>query len=268
MNHEILEKLVTPIVLLDDANKIVYENFAAVESFGFGESLIGADCTEKIKCVQGIVNIISEIKEGEESAEVFDPHSGIYWRVFVKPFELNGKSRVSLQFLNINMQKLAERKLFTLFEFTDEIKERINNMFENTLDAEFARSSRLGTHFAVVMYKIDDLEKHIEEEGIYQTNYLIHEIGRIWSENIRQYDYAPFYLDRNLFAVILIQVEKDTSQMVTEKIQKMIKEQTEATVSMGVAYSKETPSSNTLITLAQRALYVAGQKGGDNISMG
>ncbi len=183
--------------------------------------------------------------------ELFDPATGMYWRVYVSAVNIEGKNLNQIQFIDINMQKLKANKFYSIIKFSQDRQEEIEDMFEKILDAEFARSSRSGTHYALIVYSIDEI---------------CQEIGNTWANNIRIYDYAPFYLGKNLFAVILPAVEKDLGMKIVEKIYDKMKDK--ASLSIGIADSSDAPSANNLSTLVQRALYVAQQRGGNSIAKG
>ena len=259
----IFDKLMTPILLIDENLNIVYENKEASQTHG--QSLMNLNVFEAFLCFKDEI----EFKFQADyciTKELFDPATGMYWRVYVSAVNIEGKNLNQIQFIDINMQKLKANKFYSIIKFSQDRQEEIEDMFEKILDAEFARSSRSGTHYALIVYSIDDLPKLIEEKGVYSVNKICQEIGNTWANNIRIYDYAPFYLGKNLFAVILPAVEKDLGMKIVEKIYDKMKDK--ASLSIGIADSSDAPSANNLLTLVQRALYVAQQRGGNSIAKG
>ncbi len=267
MEKNILNQLETPVLILDNGENIIFENRIAMVKLGGGQSIVGKNIFDSVHCLKDVC-AFDFAKKFEHTKELFDPTTGIYWRVHSKTFDDGDKKMVLIQFLDVNMQKIKARRLYSTYEFPEDVQEQIEDMFEQLLDAEFSRSSRSGNHFSLIMYSLDDIEGYIEKNGIEKTNLVLHDMGEIWAKNIRVYDYAPFYLKKNLFAVILPDVKKDMAEKIVGKIYRKIKEATNAALSIGIADSSDTPSSNNLATLVQRAVYVAQQRGGDSIALG
>lgn len=270
MEKLILNNIETPVIIFNSKDEIIYENAAAIKYLGEGTSLIGSNRYTGIFCESKTVckfTLTSE--EGSVTTdEIFDQKTGNYWRVISKSNRYDGEMYVLQQFISINHQKLYERKLFSNYVFEAETSEFVMDLFDHSLEAEYARASRTKKPFSLVIYAIDNLSELVAEVGNDKTNEYISTIGKLWSDNIRIYDHPPLLIERNLFAVILPHTDKDQAEMVAKKIHSMIKEQTQAKVSMGLASSSDAPSADNLKTLVRRALYVAQQWGGNQIGKG
>jgi hypothetical protein len=219
MEKKILNTVETPVIIYNGKDEIVFENTAAINFLGEGQSLVGSNRYSGIFCESNVCKFTPTAEEGSLLIdEVFDNKSGTYWRVISKTFrDAGGEMLVIQQFININHQKLYERKLFSNYTFDNDTAEFVSSLFDHSIESEYARAGRTKKPFSLIIYTLDNLAELIADEGPDKTNGYISTIGTLWCQNIRIYAHPPLLVEKNLFAVILPHTDKDNAEVVAKR---------------------------------------------------
>ncbi|MBI3269537.1 MAG: diguanylate cyclase [Planctomycetes bacterium] len=143
--------------------------------------------------------------------------------------------------------------------------------FLETLEREFARAKRYGSHLSLVLLDIDHFRSINENYGHLEGDSLLQGIARVLKDNFREIDLASRY-GGNQFALILPETHQEGARLVAERIRKVIADTKfmtargplHVTSSAGVASCFEDVKSPTeILKLADDALLEA-KKGGRN----
>ena len=147
-------------------------------------------------------------------------------------------------------------------------------MYE-TLRDEIWRAQRYGHSVSVVMIDVDSFKNYNDAYGHPKGDVLLRSIGDIISETIRSVDIAARYGGEE-YLVIMPETGKQAAMEAAERIRKAVENavfegrsdthHVRKTVSLGLAtYPEDTRNYAELITLADRALYKAKQRGKNRV---
>lgn len=158
-------------------------------------------------------------------------------------------------FKNLN-QLIVKDELTSLFNYRH---------YENELIKEFARATRHGHVFSLVIMDIDDFKLYNDTFGHLEGNIILKRIAHIILYTVRISD-IPCRYGGEEFALILPQTDKDGAFTLSDKIRQAIEKETfkmKVTISGGVAeFPGDTDKTDrTLFNYADKALYHSKQKG-------
>jgi two-component system cell cycle response regulator len=153
----------------------------------------------------------------------------------------------------------------------------LNNQlhFKRSLELEVKRAHRHGHCLSLVMIDLDDFKKYNDFLGHLTGDKILHALGQIIQESIRETDFGARYGGEE-FAVILPFTKSHDSMVVAEKIRLGVEnmhqqlsipsELVPITVSIGIAtYPTHAYSANDLIIKADEMLYQAKQMGKNRV---
>jgi diguanylate cyclase (GGDEF)-like protein len=145
---------------------------------------------------------------------------------------------------------------------------------EESLAHELYRSQRQKVQLCVAMIDLDEFKQINDSFGHGAGDFVLHHIGRILRENLRNTDILSRYGGDEFFLVLPDSSLDDTRQRL-DQIRILIKEQAirygekligPMTVSTGIAEAKEHSFvAREIIRAADEALYTAKQAGNDQI---
>lgn len=179
------------------------------------------------------------------------------------PVSLNGKyylpKKRSLPGCEVliwrDVSELEEIKRITVIDPETGV---FNSRFMNTwLEREFDRASRSGSQMGLVLIDID-----IGEE----CKLTMKDIAQVISQSVRGYDMVC-RSDRADFAIMLFVVDTNSFSLAVERIFLAIRKTGLKRVSVGASLSGRTPSAESMVKQAQRALYVVNIRGGNDFSV-
>jgi two-component system cell cycle response regulator len=155
----------------------------------------------------------------------------------------------------------------------DELTKLANRRyFMEALEGELERARRYKTEMMLAIMDLDHFKKINDTYGHLAGDMVLSEIGKELKEHIRYNDLACRYGGEEL-AVILPNTNQDSACMAYERFRKMIEERLfeyesnklDVRVSIGIASSNDSKSSNDLIAHADIALYKAKETGRNKV---
>ncbi len=143
--------------------------------------------------------------------------------------------------------------------------------FKDQLLQELKRAQRHSLNISVVMIDIDHFKQYNDKNGHPAGDVVLKDIARLLRDNIRNIDLAARYGGEE-FSLILIETDKPSAKIVSEKIRKLVEDYGFAyessqpdgklTISTGVAtFPEDGEDFDTLVSKADQRLYRAKEAG-------
>ena len=195
-----------------------------------------------------------------------------------KPFspeELLARVKVHLKIKALQDDLRANNQLLQKLAQTDPLTELHNRRhMMDTLEAEFDRSSRIGSPFALLMVDLDHFKQVNDSYGHQIGDKVLQSIAWEIKGSLRQYDSAARFGGEE-FALLLPETALKGANLVAERLRQSINDIEFAgplsglkmTVSIGIATipSDKVRSVSDLIRLADDALYAAKHNGRNRV---
>jgi len=195
----------------------------------------------------------------------------VYRRRGVRPFDaedvrlitlLAAWTAVALENLRLaqNVEKLAG---------TDDLTQVYNYRFlKSALRREIKRAGRYHQDLSLLMIDVDNLKNYNDRHGHLRGSFLLREMAGLFTAHVRSWDLVAKY-GGDEFTVILPQTDLAGARTVAERLRIAVEEHTfplahqgQITVSIGLAsFPEDGQTTSALIETADRALYVAKQRG-------
>ncbi len=143
--------------------------------------------------------------------------------------------------------------------------------FKEQLLQELKRAQRHSLNISVAMIDIDHFKQYNDKNGHPAGDVVLKDIARLLRDNIRNIDLAARYGGEE-FSLILIETDKPSAKIVSEKIRKLVEDYGFAyessqpdgklTISSGVAtFPEDGEDFDTLVSKADQRLYLAKEAG-------
>jgi diguanylate cyclase (GGDEF)-like protein len=164
-----------------------------------------------------------------------------------------------------NVEKLA---------VTDDLTQVYNYRFlKSALRREIKRAGRYHQDLALLMLDVDNLKTYNDRHGHLRGSYLLREMAGLFASHVRSWDLVAKY-GGDEFTVILPQTGIAGALTAAERLRAAVEEHrfplagpAEITVSVGVAaFPAEGQTTSALIETADRALYLAKQRGRNQVA--
>lgn len=185
-----------------------------------------------------------------------------------KEYLLNIASLAGIAIQNAYLYEMATTDMMT--------KLKIHHFFQAALMEERDRSVRHKTPLSLIMIDIDHFKNFNDTYGHTCGDLVLKNVARLIQENVRQIDIAARYGGEE-FAVILPNTDMEKALMVAERVRSGVEAEKLAcdgrslgvTVSLGVAQMdpRKDRDNNSLITRADKALYMSKQNGRNRVSI-
>jgi diguanylate cyclase (GGDEF)-like protein len=176
---------------------------------------------------------------------------------------------IGLALENVRLSRTVRR-----VAVTDDLTQVYNYRFlRSALRREMKRATRFRQSFVLLMVDVDHLKEYNDRQGHLRGSYLLRDLARILSRQVRGMDLLAKY-GGDEFTVILPQTPREGGLAVAERIRAAVEahsfyrcEPGEMTVSVGVAIFPEDGIQPTaLIGAADAALYAAKQRGRNRVT--
>jgi diguanylate cyclase (GGDEF)-like protein len=157
---------------------------------------------------------------------------------------------------------------------TDDLTQVYNYRFlRSALRREMKRATRFRQTFVLLMVDVDHLKEYNDREGHLRGSYLLRDLARILSRQVRGMDLLAKY-GGDEFTVILPQTPREGGIAVAERIRASVEdhifyhcEPGGMTVSVGVAiFPEDAIQPTALIGAADTALFAAKQRGRNQVT--
>jgi len=159
-----------------------------------------------------------------------------------------------------NVEKLA---------VTDDLTQVYNYRFlKSALRREIKRAGRYHQDLSLLMIDVDNLKTYNDHHGHLRGSFLLREMAGLFTAHVRSWDLVAKY-GGDEFTVILPQTDLAGARTVAERLRMAVEEHTfplahrgQITVSIGLAaFPEDGQTTSALIETADRALYLAKQRG-------
>ncbi len=132
--------------------------------------------------------------------------------------------------------------------------------FMAVADRELARASRGGPGFTLAIVDLDHFKDLNDSKGHLAGDALLKEVAKVWLENMRATDYL-FRIGGDEFVFLFDNTNRPTSSLLADRIMS----KTPWKFSVGISPSRQGDDINTILRLADEALYEAKRRGGGQI---
>jgi diguanylate cyclase len=147
--------------------------------------------------------------------------------------------------------------------------------FDARLDEAMARAKESGQSLSLILFDLDHFKKFNDEKGHLVGDQVLRHVGRQTARAVREGDTAARYGGEE-FALILPGAKLETARAIAERLRvtfdlnPLIRRDTReeighVTISAGVALFRSEESAGDFIDRADRALYMAKQKGRNRV---
>jgi diguanylate cyclase (GGDEF)-like protein len=166
-----------------------------------------------------------------------------------------------------NVEKLA---------VTDDLTQVYNYRFlKSALRREIKRAGRYHQDLSLLMLDVDNLKNYNDRHGHLRGSFLLREMAGLFSAHVRSWDLVAKY-GGDEFTVILPQTDLAGARTVAERLRSAVEEHAfplaqkgQITVSIGIAaFPIDGQTTSALIETADRALYLAKQRGRNRAECG
>ena len=175
------------------------------------------------------------------------------------------------------IQKVLEenKAAFEKLSITDELTGLYNSRhFYEELQSEMQRSLRYDRPLSILLIDIDDFKKHNDTFGHIEGDRVLRKLGRLILSVMREHDSGYRYGGEE-FTVILPETSEDQAEIVAERIREDFKaiefepdgRMVRKTLSAGVAEYDEHDDISAFIKKADKAMYLAKQRGKDQVAV-
>ena len=163
-----------------------------------------------------------------------------------------------------NVEKLA---------VTDDLTQVYNYRFlKGALRREIKRAGRYHQDLGLLMIDVDNLKSYNDRHGHLRGSFLLREMAGLFATHVRSWDLVAKY-GGDEFTVILPQTDVAGALAAGERLRRAVEEHRfplaqagEITVSIGVAaFPGDGQTTSALIESADRALYLAKQRGRNQV---
>lgn len=166
-------------------------------------------------------------------------------------------------------QQIEKERLQTLRDVLTEVPNRL--AYDERLNLEFANFRRNKTAFVLIVWDIDLFKNVNDNYGHTAGDQVLKLVAKILDENSRETDFLGRYGGEE-FVSILPATELNGARLISDKLRELVassnfhfgKEPVKVTISAGFAQSLSNEDAKDLFTRADKALYVAKQKGRNN----
>jgi diguanylate cyclase (GGDEF)-like protein len=184
--------------------------------------------------------------------------------------------RVIVTFQDISVQKQLEKNLTRLAQ-TDGLTKLLNhNTIIKRLEEEFNRARRYRLNLTCLMIDLDSFKKVNDEYGHQKGSQVLRMAAHMIKASLREVDIVGRY-GGDEFLVILPETSEERAQIVAKRLKNLFEGQGEnkkkfskhVSLSIGLASYKQdkVKSYKDMITLSDKAMYVAKKTGGNQFSI-
>lgn len=139
-------------------------------------------------------------------------------------------------------------------------------LMDISLTKAIALARRYGKKLSVIMLDIDLFKRYNDTNGHAAGDELLVTVATVLREQVRDSDTAVRYGGEE-FLLILPEATIENAVKVAERIRKQVSESTPVTISCGVAAYSEDTGWAELVNAADKALYVAKEKGRNRVEL-
>ncbi len=241
--------------------------------------MTGLEMLKRLRAKENYVTVIfiSARSDGEFVAKALQLGADDYIR---KPFMMNellARIDVSLRnnelhrelfVANIKLQEMVEKDYLTgLYN--------MRSMYER-IDYEIKRARRFKRNLSCIMVDMDHFKRVNDDHDHLFGSFVLKEVGRLISENLREIDFAARY-GGDEFLVVITETDEEGTEVVSNRLREKIQnhlfesgaDNIKLTVSMGFSMfdaNNSTTDARILVREADYALYQSKDSGRNKVS--
>ncbi|MGA7828484.1 MAG: diguanylate cyclase [Geobacteraceae bacterium] len=164
-----------------------------------------------------------------------------------------------------NAQLYEEAKTGSLHDHLTGLPNR--RFLDFQLKKNIEEVKRYGEYLSLIMLDIDHFKHYNDTRGHVQGDRLLADLAGILSKHIRSADFV-FRYGGEEFLVLLPRTDALLAAETAERLRKLVEEQTEVTISLGVAtYRQNSSSGENPVDRADAALYRAKREGRNRVAV-
>lgn len=287
-----LDSLPMEAYLKSDRGELLFYNRALAEHFGINEKewlgktnhdLMDGEKADLLRLEEEYVLRTGE--RHESYAEVTMPRTGQeYWKLIKAPLRMqNGRKLLSAVAINLTPEMKREAELLKLQDELEEANRKLRSLsltdeltglwnrraFDSRLETEIFEADRKGEPLTLLLLDVDGFKSLNDTFGHSYGDEVLKEIGRVLRHAGRSEDMAVRYGGEE-FAVIMPKSTVCAGEALCCRIAEMMNavpwKHRNVTVSIGIATHQWGLTSDTLLNMADAAMYQA-KDGGKNCAV-
>ena len=267
------------VVTLDSSHRVVEWNPAAERIFGYSqEEAQGRELDEMITHPEGAEearNYTCRVLSGKpvdsvESVRYTKDNVPVQVLISGSPIIREGQlTGVVAIYTDISERKRMEQKLQNMAS-TDQLTGAFNRYkFLECLDHEMKRSKRSKSPFSLLMLDIDHFKEVNDTWGHSIGDRVLKELVQTIAENLREVDILTRWGGEE-FIVLTPDTDRQGGLVVAERLREAVSEHVfpkvgSVSISLGLAQHEEKDTADSLISRADRQMYLAKEKGRNRV---
>ncbi len=129
---------------------------------------------------------------------------------------------------------------------------------------QFALRARYGQTYSLAVFDIDHFKAINDNHGHLAGDTVLKQVARIFENSVREVDFLARYGGEE-FVLLMPQTELDGAALLAERIRAKVEQQTQITISGGVAMALDGETKDDLLNRADAAMYQAKNSGRNRI---
>lgn len=193
----------------------------------------------------------------------------LYWSYTLKV--ARGRAESALAALEAKDKELeAANKILAQLSITDPLTHLFNReKLNQVLDQELTRALRYGNTFGIVMIDVDHFKRVNDQYGHPTGDAVLIEIADILRTNTRSVDVVGRWGGEE-FLIVCPQLDQEALILMAQKLRRLVEMHhfpsvDSQTASFGVSIYRQEDTSENIIARADKALYVAKEKGRNQV---
>jgi diguanylate cyclase (GGDEF)-like protein len=161
----------------------------------------------------------------------------------------------------------AKNRILQQLSITDNVTGLFNHRhFFVVLEEEIERANRQNHPLSLVLFDTDNFKSYNDEHGHLEGDRILRVIGEVIEENIRKNVDKGFRYGGDEFTIILPEARLEQAQVITQRILDALVTKENLTLSTGLIEYVKGYDAQTLVQLADEAMYSSKNSGGNRIT--
>jgi diguanylate cyclase (GGDEF)-like protein len=131
---------------------------------------------------------------------------------------------------------------------------------DEALTGQFALRARYGQQFSLAVFDIDHFKSVNDTHGHLAGDAILKQVARLLESSVREIDFVARYGGEE-FVLLMPQTDLDGAALLAERLRAKVAQETQATISGGVAMAMDGENDSDLLSRADAAMYQAKEAG-------